>query len=85
MTVISLISAYGVCAFVKRGFPAYMFMRTAFAFFDYGEPRAYFFMDYLAVMVLFAFLGMLIAQGLSAATHPRRGQPDLPIVDENKI
>ena len=37
--------------------PAYMFFRTSFAFFDYSEPRIFFFLDYLAVMILFAVLG----------------------------
>jgi len=34
-----------------------MFMQTMFAFFDYGEPKLYFFADYLAIMVLFAICG----------------------------
>ena len=67
LVIISAISVYGIYAFIKRGFSGYMFMRTAFAFFDYGEPRGYFFMDYLAVMVLFACLGILIVSALSAS------------------
>jgi len=51
------ISVYGIYAFIRRGFPGYMFMQTMFAFFDYGEPKLYFFADYLAVMVLFAISG----------------------------
>ena len=66
LAIITAISVYGIYAFLKRGFPGYMFMRTAFAFFDFSEPRAYFFMDYLAVMVLFAYLGMLIVSAFSA-------------------
>ena len=60
LSVLSVVSAYGVYAFRKRGFPGYMFLRTAFAFFDYSEPRIFFFLDYLAVMVLFVFAGHLI-------------------------
>ena len=56
---ISAISIYGIFAFVKRGFPGYMLVKTAFAFFDYSEPRVYFFMDYLAVMILFGFIGRI--------------------------
>ena len=66
LAIITEISVYGIYAFLKRGFPGYMFMKTAFAFFDYDESRAYFFMDYLAVMVLFAYLGMLIVSAFSA-------------------
>ena len=60
-----LISVYGIYAFVKRGFPDYMFMRVAFSFFDESAPRLYFIMDYLAVMIGFAFWGMLISHLLS--------------------
>ena len=51
------ISAYGAFAFVRRGFPDYMFRRTRFAFFDYSEPIAFFLADYLAIMTLFATCG----------------------------
>ena len=47
-------SAYGIYAFIHRGLPGYMFLQTLFAFFDYSEPRIYFFADYIAIMVLFA-------------------------------
>ena len=53
----ALIAAYGCYAFVKRQLPAYMFLKTSFVFFDYSEPRVFFFLDYLTVMVLFALLG----------------------------
>ena len=59
IVVISAISAYGIYAFIKRGFLGYMFMQTTFAFFDYSEFIVFFFIDYLAVMVLFAFAGMV--------------------------
>ena len=55
------ISVYGIYAFIRRGFPGYMFMQTMFAFFDYGEPKLYFFADYLAIMVLFAICGQYAA------------------------
>ena len=54
---LSAVSLYGVYAFVKRQIPAYMFLKLPFAFFDYSELRIFFFMDYLAVMILFAMLG----------------------------
>ena len=63
--VMILISVYGIYAFVKRSFPDYMFMGVAFSFFDVSEARIYFIMDYLAVMIGFAFLGMLISHLLS--------------------
>ena len=51
------VSLYGAYAFVKRGLPLYMTLRSQFVFFDYAEPRVFFFADYLAIMVLFASLG----------------------------
>ena len=65
ISVISAIAVYGIYAFIKRGFPGYMFMKNSFAFFDYNEPRLYFFADYLAVMVLFAAAGCIIIKFLS--------------------
>ena len=56
-----LISGYGVYAFIRRGFPGYMSGSTMFAFFDTSEPLILFFIDYVAVMILFALLGALTA------------------------
>jgi len=62
LVVLSVISAYGIYAFFKRHIPDYMFLRQAFAFFDYSEPRVFFFADHLAVMVLFAMIGCGITE-----------------------
>lgn len=59
------ISAYGMYAFVKRQFLDYMLRKTSFVFFDYSEPRILFFLDYLAVMILFMSVGGLIVAGLA--------------------
>ncbi|MBR6350354.1 MAG: cytochrome b/b6 domain-containing protein [Lachnospiraceae bacterium] len=60
-TIISIIAAavsiYGIYAFIKRGFPGYMFGTMKFAFFDFSEPRVFFFLDYIAIMILFATVG----------------------------
>ena len=55
-----LISVYGVYAFIKRQIPEYMFRKTLFAFFDYSEPRLFFFLDYLSIMLLFGLAGYLL-------------------------
>lgn len=57
-------SVYGCFAFVKRQLADYMLLKSAFVFFDFSEPRLFFFLDYLTIMVLFAFIGCLIAAGL---------------------
>ena len=54
---LGVIAAYGCYAFTKRQLPEYMFLKMSFVFFDYNEPRVFFFLDYLAMMVLFALLG----------------------------
>ena len=51
------VSLYGVYAFFKRQIPNYMFLKLAFVFFDYDEPRVFFLADYLSVMILFAVIG----------------------------
>lgn len=53
----TLVSLYGIFAFVKRQFPGYMFLKNAFVFFDYSESRILFLLDYLAVLILFAIVG----------------------------
>lgn len=52
-----MIAAYGICAFIHRDLGTYMFLRTAFVYFDFEEPLVLFFLDYLAVMVLCAMVG----------------------------
>ena len=62
---LAVIALYGCYAFVRRQLPAYMFLKTGFVFFDYNEPRVFFFLDYLAMMILFSVLGremMLLLQ-----------------------
>ena len=54
--VLSAVSLYGCYSFVKRQLADYMFLKSAFVFFDYSEPRVYFFLDYIAMMILFAFV-----------------------------
>lgn len=68
VAVLTLIAVYGSYAFIKRSFAEYMFLRTAFAFFDFSEPRILFFVDYIAVMILFAMIGCLTVSVLSTKT-----------------
>lgn len=41
-----------------------MFLKNEFVFFDFDEPLVLFFLDYLAVMGLFVFLGHYFAEFL---------------------
>ena len=58
------VSLYGAYAFVKRELPLYMTLRSQFVFFDYAEPRVFFFADYLAIMALFAAVGHCVGNAL---------------------
>jgi hypothetical protein len=58
--ILGCISVYGVVSFIRRGFPGYMSGRTAFAFFDLSEPHIFFFLDYIAIMILFMMAGCVI-------------------------
>ena len=58
--LLSVISFYGIYAFIKRGFPGYMSGRTMFAYFDYSEPLVFFLLDHLSVMILFMMAGYLM-------------------------
>lgn len=73
--ILSVISIYGCYAFVKRQLPDYMFCRSSFVFFDYSEPRIWFFLDYLTIMILFAFAGYLITAALmKTENHNKTGK-----------
>ena len=61
LIALGAISVYGGYAFVKRRLPEYMFLRSSFAFFDFGEPRIFFFLEYIAMMILSAAIGMMIS------------------------
>lgn len=62
--IFSVISVYGIYALIKNHLPEYMFMKTSFVFFDYGRPLVFFFADYIAIMILFAFLCYLLVIAL---------------------
>ena len=72
LSVISVLSIYGIYAFIKRGFPGYMSGRASFAFFDLDEPRIFFFLDYIAIMVLFMMTGCLTVYGLGKINAKRK-------------
>lgn len=58
------IAGYGVYAFFYREIGLYMLLKSKFVFFDFEEPLILFFMDYIAVMGLFVFIGHYLSVGL---------------------
>lgn len=51
------IAVLGVSAFFRRKVGAYLLGQIQFAFFDFEEPLLLFFLDYLAIMGLFIWVG----------------------------
>lgn len=47
----------GLGQLLRNGIPAYLFFRTPFAFFDYDKPGALVFLENLAELFFFAFVG----------------------------
>ena len=64
MILFFLIAVYGIYAFANRGIGDYMLMKVMFAFFDFGESKIRFLLDYAAIMVLVAELAYWIQSGL---------------------
>lgn len=57
-------AGYGIIAFIKREIGTYMTLQNTFAYFDFGEPLFFFFIDYIAIMGLFVFLGYYVTSAL---------------------
>lgn len=55
------IAGYGIFAFIQREIGSYMVLKNEFVFFNFEEPLIFFFVDYVAVMGLFVFLGHYFA------------------------
>ena len=72
--IFSLIAVYGMYAFVKRGIGDYLLMKVMFAFFDFGEPKVRFLLDYAAIMMFVAELAYWIQTGLLRVNGDKRGK-----------
>ena len=68
-----LLAAYGVYALITRQLVERMFLLMEYAFFDYGEPAAHFFGDYLCILILFAAVSYY-ACGLLKKAKPKRSK-----------
>ena len=55
--IAAIVAGYGVYAFIKRQIGDYLLMKMHFVFYDYTERLLFFMADYLAVMILIAFIG----------------------------
>lgn len=52
--LVLLFSGFGIYAFLKHNIADYLFLRSQFVFFDMEQPLALFFVEYLAMMCLWA-------------------------------
>lgn len=66
------IALYGGYAFIARDIPNYLFLQTQFVFFNYDEPLILFFLDYLAAMGLFVWLGHYLAEILKKSGRKKQ-------------
>lgn len=66
------IAVYGVYGFVVRRIGSYMFLRETFVFFDFQEPLFLFYVDYIAIMGLFVWLGHYAAAGMRALAKRKK-------------
>lgn len=66
-----LISAYGVYALITCQLIDRMFLLVEFAFFDYQEPIAFFFADYLCILILFAAISYYLSKLLRKIKRER--------------
>ena len=80
----AVMALYGVYAFFARSIPQYMFLRTRFVFFDYEEPIIFFFFDYLAVMISFAWLGFYAARAAQRGTKIKMREKEAAKMQERK-
>lgn len=56
------VAAYGVYAFIKRGVYQYMLRINSFVFFDTSESYIRFYIDYLAIMIMFMTVGYFLVR-----------------------
>ncbi len=68
----AVIAAYGVYAFIRRQIGEYLFLRVHFLFLDPTEPIVFFFLDYMAIMGLFVFIGHYLATVLKRLDSHRK-------------
>lgn len=62
--VAAIAAGYGIYVAHKRQIPEYLLMKNHFVFYDYTESVVFFIADYMAVMILIAFVSYYIGSGL---------------------
>ena len=69
-----LLASFGVYAFWKNQITDYLFLKSQFVFFDFSQPPAQFFAEYLAMMGLFAAVSYYLGRALQKSKK-KEGNP----------
>lgn len=80
----ALLCVYGVYAFIQRQIGSYMFLRTMFVFFDFNEPLAFFFIDYIVIMGMLICIGHYIS-GVIRKIPIRKSVKESKKIEEDSI
>ena len=67
-----VITAYGLWAFIRRGFPTYLFLQSHFVFFDFSESALLFILDNLSIMGLFVAVTYYLCRAMRNHTLQRK-------------
>ena len=68
------LAGFGVYAFWKNQIADYLFLKSQFVFFDFSQPPAQFFAEYLAMMGLFAAASYYLGRALQKSKK-KEGKP----------
>ena len=68
------LAGFGVYAFWKNQIIDYLFLKSQFVFFDFSQPPAQFFAEYLAMMGLFAAVSYYLGRALQKS-NKKEGNP----------
>lgn len=69
----AITAVYGGYAFIKHDLVSYMFLRVQFVFFDPEQSLFQFFIDYTAMMVLWAWLAYYTKSSLTKVCRKQKG------------
>lgn len=69
-----LLAGFGAYAFWKNQIADYLFLKSQFVFFDFSQPPAQFFAEYLAMMGLFAAVSYYLGRALQKSKK-KEGNP----------
>ena len=72
--VFTLLAGAGLGFFLLNGIPDYLFFRTPFAFLDYDKPAVFVFLENLAELFFFAFLGANTVRLLQSREKGKAGR-----------